>query len=209
MRSIPFGLSCSRFSSAVAPMAKASVIVSSAISFFIVITSPGRFSVRLIPKFFCKDAGISRNVAFSLQDAVNPCGNKVLSTASSGLGYAAPPHASSKPSGRQASRATRAVLAPRCLSGLPFSPFAEAFDQKVEHGNEEQIQDGAHDHAAEDCGADRTASVLAGAAGHNQRDHAENESKRCHENRAKTDARGFDGSIDNRQTAFPQLLGKF
>jgi len=51
------------------------------------------------------------------------------------------------------------------LLGFRFAAFAEAFDQQIEHGDEKQIQDRAHDHAAEYRGADGVTSVFAGAAG--------------------------------------------
>src|SRR5512143_870436 len=42
-----------------------------------------------------------------------------------------------------------------------FAALAESLDQKIEHGDEKQVQDRAHDHAAEDGRADGAPSMLA------------------------------------------------
>src|ERR1019366_4024533 len=75
--------------------------------------------------------------------------------------------------------------------------FPEAFDQQVEHGNDEQIQDGAHDHASEDGGADGVAAIFSCAAGGHQWDHAENEGEGGHQDGAQADAGGFDRGIQD------------
>jgi hypothetical protein len=68
-----------------------------------------------------------------------------------------------------------------CLGGFRFAPtFSEAFDEEIEHGDKKQVEDRAHDHAAEDGGAYGVASDLSGAAGGDQRDNAEDEGQRGH-----------------------------
>src|SRR6266481_8528243 len=76
--------------------------------------------------------------------------------------------------GDAASRVSTIVSHP-CLRGFRFTAFAEPFDQQIEHRDEEQVQDGAHDHTAEYRRADGMTSVFAGAAGCHERYNAQNE----------------------------------
>ena len=54
----------------------------------------------------------------------------------------------------------------RGLRDVGFASFAPPFDNQVEHWNEEEIQNGRHDHAAEDRGPNRVAAFLTSAMGH-------------------------------------------
>jgi hypothetical protein len=64
----------------------------------------------------------------------------------------------------------------RKLCGFGFSAaLTEAFDQEIEHGDEKQIQNRAHDHAAEYRCSYRVTSVFSSAGGNDQRDNAQNE----------------------------------
>jgi hypothetical protein len=72
-----------------------------------------------------------------------------------------------------------------------------------------KVQNRAHDHAAENRRAYGVASVFSGAAGDDQRDDAQNEGERRHENRTQADAGGFNGRVENGHAALAQLLGEF
>ena len=50
---------------------------------------------------------------------------------------------------------------------------------------------------------------LAGALRGDERQHAEDERERGHQNRTEPDPRGFDRGLRNRQPALAQLLGEF
>ena len=65
----------------------------------------------------------------------------------------------------------------------------------VKHWDECQIQEGRGDHAADHRGADRMPRLLAGAGRKHQRQHAEDEGERGHQNRPQADARGFDRRV--------------
>src|SRR6266446_7408753 len=65
------------------------------------------------------------------------------------------------------------------------------------------------DHSADDCGAKHTSRDGAGSGGKPKRQKAEDESKRSHQDRAKTEARAFEGGIQQRLAFFIFVLREF
>src|SRR6266478_3422423 len=93
-------------------------------------------------------------------------------------------------------RTGEGAYASTCLGGLGFAAtLSEALDQEIEHGDKEQVEDRAHDHATENGGAYGVASVLAGAARGDQGDNAEDEGEGGHEDGTEADAGRFDGGF--------------
>src|SRR6185503_6621279 len=76
--------------------------------------------------------------------------------------------------------------------GRPLAPLAHALDEHVEDRDEEEVEQRREDHPARDRGAERVAAVLARAGGEHQRQDAEDEGERGHEDRAQADARRLD-----------------
>ena len=77
-------------------------------------------------------------------------------------------------------------------SGLKPLPH-ESADHDVEHGREVEPDHRDAEHAAEDDGAEHVAHLGAGAAREYQRQHAEDEGERGHQDRPQPQLRGFDG----------------
>src|SRR3984957_1325678 len=90
-----------------------------------------------------------------------------------------------------------------------FETRLQPAHHNVKHGNKNQIQERGRNHAAEDGSAYRPAADAARAFGHDQRQHAQDEGKRGHQNRAQADTGGFDGGVDNAAALFAQLLREF
>src|SRR5579875_713732 len=86
--------------------------------------------------------------------------------------------------------------------------LAQRLDNHVQHGNEEQVENGGDDHSAEDRGSHRMAALRSGAAGEDQRQHAQNEGERGHQDGTQADASGLDRRFANREPFVAQLLGE-
>src|SRR5690606_27188855 len=67
---------------------------------------------------------------------------------------------------------------------FPQLGVEDAFDHQEEQRDEEHAQEGADDHAAEHAGADRALRAGAGTGGDRQRQHAQAEGQRGHDDRA-------------------------
>ena len=69
----------------------------------------------------------------------------------------------------------------------------EPHDDNVENRRKKKAEAGYSEHSEKDGGAERLAHFRAGTCAKNQRENAENESKGSHQNRAQSEAAGFDG----------------
>ncbi len=87
-----------------------------------------------------------------------------------------------------------------CGCGSLRVALFEPHDHDIEHGREEETEAGNSEHAEEDGGAESLAHFGAGAAADDQRKHAENKGKGSHQDRAQSEAAGFDRG---RETIFP------
>src|SRR3954467_10546621 len=76
-------------------------------------------------------------------------------------------------------------------------PFPERFNHHVQNRYEDDVQERGQEHAPRDRRADRMPRFLAGARGEDQRQHAEDESQRGHQDRTKANASRLDRRIDD------------
>src|SRR5580704_8425559 len=79
----------------------------------------------------------------------------------------------------------------------------------VKHRREYQPERGHPDHAGEHRGAERLAQFSAGADRPDQRRDAEDESERCHQDRAQPQPRRFDRGLPARAALVLELTGEF
>ncbi len=77
-----------------------------------------------------------------------------------------------------------------------------------EDRHEDHPEHGRAEHPAQHPGAQCALARSAGASGDGQRHHAEHERHGGHDDRAETQARGFDSGIAQRVAVFPQVLGE-
>ena len=82
------------------------------------------------------------------------------------------------------------------------------FEDDVEDGDKEKVEEGGDHHASNDGGADRVASEGSGAGGEVEGHDAEDEGDRGHEDGAKAELGGDDGSVDDALAVFELLLGE-
>ena len=75
--------------------------------------------------------------------------------------------------------------------------FGCALNEHIEDRHEERRNECRGEHAADDAGADRAAAGRSGPAGNCQRQDAEDEGQRRHDDRPEAELRGFDGRIDD------------
>src|ERR1700733_2549895 len=95
------------------------------------------------------------------------------------------------------------------LDDLRTGEFGEeGLQDDVEDWDEEEVEDGGQDHAADDGSADRVTTVSACAGGEVQRANAEDEGDRGHEDGAKTKLGGLDSSLGDRPALPQELLGE-
>ena len=80
--------------------------------------------------------------------------------------------------------------------------MSECFYDDEHHGDEEDAEDGRNGRTKDDGDAHRDSRCGAGAAGHGQRDRADDEGQGRHDDRAETDLGGFDSSRYGIHTAF-------
>lgn len=81
------------------------------------------------------------------------------------------------------------------------APLPGLLDDQVQDRNEEEVEERGGDHAAEDRGADRATPGLSGALGQDQRQHAQYERERRHEDGTQADPGGLEGRVPDRQAA--------
>src|SRR5262249_12953706 len=84
------------------------------------------------------------------------------------------------------------------LCGFCPADLPETFDQQVEHRDEKQVENRAHDHPAEYRRADGMTPIFSSSAGRNQRHDTQNERERSHENRPQADACRLDRRLEDR-----------
>ena len=78
-----------------------------------------------------------------------------------------------------------------------------------EHRHEEDREQGGGDHAAHHAGADRVPARRSRARTDDERQHAEHEGKRGHQDRSQAQARGFERGVDQAVALRLQVLGEF
>ena len=93
-----------------------------------------------------------------------------------------------------------------CCASLPSCQQAQA---NVEHGRQEQAEQGHADHAGEDGDAGRGAHFGTGAVRENKRDGAGDERNRGHHDRAQAQAAGFERGLDDTLALKLQFTREF
>ena len=88
------------------------------------------------------------------------------------------------------------------------APPPPPFHQHEEDRHDGEREEGRRDHAAEDRGAERVARGGAGAGRHHQREDAEDEGERRHQDRAQAHARRMDRRLLQRLAALVEDLGE-
>jgi hypothetical protein len=80
-----------------------------------------------------------------------------------------------------------------CGRGSFGAALFEPHDYNVEHRRKKKTKAGYSEHSEKDGGAKRLAHFRTGTCAKNQRENSKNESKGSHQNRAQSEAAGFDG----------------
>src|SRR5580704_15528878 len=86
--------------------------------------------------------------------------------------------------------------------------FPPAGQQAEEQRHEQDGDEGRGQHAADDAGADRMAAGGARAGADGQRQHAEDEGKRGHDDRTEAQPGGFDRGVVGREPLLVTLRGE-
>src|ERR1035437_663138 len=84
----------------------------------------------------------------------------------------------------------------------------QAAQNHIEHRDEEEVENGGEQHAADDGGAHGAATQRARAGGEDQRQNAENEGERGHQNGPQTQLAGLSGCVSDGASLAAQLLSK-
>src|SRR6266576_2917507 len=90
-----------------------------------------------------------------------------------------------------------------------FATGEESLNDIKSHRDQEDRDARGGDHAADHGRAEDTSRDGAGSGGKPKRQKAEDERKRSHQDRAKTEARAFEGSVEERFAFLVFVLGKF
>ena len=92
---------------------------------------------------------------------------------------------------------------------LPLAAFEDAPHDQEEHRHEQDCQQGRGDHPREHAGADGTLAGRTGTGGEEQRQHAQNERHRSHDDGSETQMAGLQHGFDQTLALSLQVLGKF
>src|SRR6266513_5164182 len=90
-----------------------------------------------------------------------------------------------------------------------FSTGEQSLDHVKSYRDKKNGDARCGDHSTDDRGAKHTSRDGAGSGGKPKRQKAEDERKRSHQDRAKTEARAFEGSVEERFAFLVFVLGKF
>ena len=92
---------------------------------------------------------------------------------------------------------------------LPGDEAADTHDRHVERGHEGNAKHRPRDHTAQNAHTDRVLRTRARTVRHRERQNAETESERCHQNRAQTQTNGFKRRVHDVLTLVHHVLGEF